>query len=80
MTIYQLLGPKSIALPEELTTRHQLYAQALDLYRGENYSAAGMLWQKNPHDSPSQHMMRRCKDILEGKVSVEQGVFAMTHK
>ncbi len=80
VNIYQLLGSKSSQIPEKNQEYLRKYAEGLVYYREENYKKAGALWLENKADPTSFCMAQRCKDILEGKAQVEQGVFIMTHK
>jgi adenylate cyclase len=76
--IYELVG-----YSEEVTDRtmYFTYAQALALYRAGDYRAAGKLWQTlAPIDPPSRIMMYRCLEIIKGNITVENGVYHMTHK
>jgi hypothetical protein len=62
-------------------TTYFSYGQALALYRAGDYRAAGKLWQTlAPIDPPSRIMMYRCLEIIKGNITVENGVYHMTHK
>lgn len=76
--IYELVG-YAVDYPER--TLYFDYEKALDLYRKENYREAGKLWQKQAQDDPpSRVMMYRCLEILKGNITVEDGIYHMTHK
>jgi adenylate cyclase len=76
--IYELVG-----YSEEVADRtmYFTYGQALALYRAGDYRAAGKLWQTlAPIDPPSRIMMYRCLEVIKGNITVENGVYHMTHK
>jgi adenylate cyclase len=76
--IYELVG-----YSEEVTDRtlYFTYGQALTLYRAGDYRSAGKLWQTlAPIDPPSRIMMYRCLEVIKGNITVENGVYHMTHK
>lgn len=78
--IYQLISDKK----HNLSPRHleylDRYHEALRIYREEKYSQARELFLQNIGDRASEIMWDRCKDILEGKSTVKQGVFKMLTK
>lgn len=78
--IYELIGPKTVSLPQTLQTTLSDYAVALELYRKNNYQAAGKIFVMHPQDPPSKYMALRCKQLLKWKSQVLQGVFEMTSK
>ena len=60
---------------------YKKYEEALALYRSGAYLDAGRLWESlSPTDPTSLVMAIRCRDILDGKIHVENGVFHMEHK
>lgn len=76
--IYELVG-----YSEEFVDRtmYFTYSQALALYRAGDYRSAGKLWQTlAPIDPPSRIMMYRCLEVIKGNITVENGVYHMTHK
>lgn len=76
--IYELIG---YAVDYSDRSIYFNYEEALDLYRKEDYRAAGKLWQKQAeNDPPSRVMMYRCLEILKGNITVEDGIYHMTHK
>ena len=65
VTLYQLIGPKSVQIPEQHQEYFTNYAQGLSYYRAAAYREAGEIWLKNKIDPASYHMAQRCRDILD---------------
>ncbi len=78
MRIYELLALASETID---MTVFQKYEEALALYRSGVYLDAGRLWESLAEKDPTSLIMAlRCRDILDGKIHVENGVFHMEHK
>ncbi|MBX9808861.1 CHASE2 domain-containing protein, partial [Candidatus Gracilibacteria bacterium] len=76
--IYELLGNIGDVKDKEIYTK---YEQALVLYRKGKYIEAGKIWETQMNqDPPSRIMVMRCIEILKGNITVENGIFHMTHK
>ena len=76
--IYELLGNIGDVKDREIYNK---YEQALALYRKWKYIEAGKIWETQMNqDPPSRVMVMRCIEILKWNISVENGIFHMTHK
>jgi class 3 adenylate cyclase/CHASE2 domain-containing sensor protein len=76
--IYELVG---YAKDYPDRTLYFTYEKALALYRKWDYREAGKLWQTQAHEDPPSHvMMYRCLNILKWLITVEDGIYHMTHK
>lgn len=76
--IFELLGKKWDAID---MTKYTTYESALRLYREGKYLEAGRVWwDLAPIDPPSEIMMNRCLQIIKWEMTIEDGVFKMTHK
>ncbi len=77
--IYELIAKSSDTTLDRSKYTH--YEEALTLYFTGKYLEAGQLFEKNmADDAPSRVMAMRCVDILKWVVTVEGGVYKMTHK
>lgn len=76
--IYELVG---YAKDYPDRTLYFTYEKALELYRKGDYREAGKLWQTQAQKDPPSHvMMYRCLNILKWLITVEDGIYHMTHK
>lgn len=79
VAIYEVLAERSTSLdhPEVYST----YARALGLYRDGAYEEAHALFGTIESIDPPAHALKlRLDDILAGKLTLESGVYHMTHK
>ena len=57
------------------------YEAALRLYREEQYLAAGHMFERfATEDPPAMIMMKRCAELIKGKMTLDNGIYRMTHK
>lgn len=76
--IYELLGHTGDTID---MTAYSVYESALRLYREGKYLDAGRIFEKNAEiDPPSHVMMMRCVALIKWEMSLENGVYKMTHK
>lgn len=78
MRIYELLGYSGDVID---MTWVEKYHEALELYRRGAYLDAGPLWESLAEKDPTSYIMAlRCRDILQGTLHIENGVYHMEHK
>lgn len=76
--IFELIGTKNQNID---TKKYRAYEQALTWYREGKYLDAGRLWERlSPMDPPAKIMALRCVSLLKGEMSLQNGVYIMTHK
>ncbi|MCH8518804.1 adenylate/guanylate cyclase domain-containing protein [Candidatus Gracilibacteria bacterium] len=59
---------------------HNNYDLGLHAYDLGEYNTAIEYFSKNTEDTTSIYMLQRCKDILEGRIKLNQGIFMMDEK
>ena len=60
--------------------KYRTYESALALYYKGEYKKAQSIFASNTEDITSLIMMKRCQDILSGKIEMIDGVYEMKTK
>lgn len=61
--------------------KYSNYEAALRLYREEQYLAAGHMFERfATEDPPAMVMMERCAKLYKGEMTLDNGIYRMTHK
>jgi class 3 adenylate cyclase len=80
--IYELIAKKSDQkwnVPNQ--DLYEKYEQGLEQYFAWNYLEAGKIFEsQSEKDPPSAVLAKRCLDILEGRVVIENGIYRMENK
>lgn len=76
--IYELVG--YLDNPSFSKEKYLTYESALSLYYLGEYEKAQSIFAGNTEDPTSAIMMKRCQDVLSGKIEVVDGVYEMKTK